>query len=295
MHKIAAFVLLSTLPVQAMAQSECWRAGLGPYGAMVPAWALVTRPPVVKAETLLPVATPLRKGLVVAKQELAIEAVTRYLAADIDLSDNKGKSLSAAVPLAAGAPITLWRGDDGERQCAIAWKNGLFGGATGDGHYRWICLEDQNGDGRYDRAWRTQTKSMGLSYSRLDIPLPVPVGWSETPPPSTAAKPNGGPLSSYPAARTIEVAKLSGSVVEFAYWGAGAGGWKDNRATLALDQPGSVMLGGVTITLTPQGKGKAAVTASGGFEPLRPVATCQGTNYRLGEFETRVMFTFPNW
>ena len=294
MRKIAVFFTLIALPAQAVAQSDCWRAGFGPYGAMVPAWALVTKAPTVKSATMIEVATPLRKGLVVARQELAIEPVTRYLTADVNVIDGNGKSLSASIPLGAGAQITLWRGEDGERQCVIGWKNGLFGGATGDGHYRWICFEDGDRDGRYDRAWRTATKNMGLSYSRLDIPLPTQVAWSETPP-AAKVQASGGPLSSYPAARTIEVAKASGNLVEFAYWGAGAGGWKDNRASLALDQPGSVTMGGVTVSLVPQGKGKATVTATGAFDPLRPVATCNGTNYRLGEFETRVMFGFPNW
>ncbi len=296
MRKIITLGLLACLPSAAVADENCWSGPFGPYGAPVQSWALVMNEPTTAKQEYLTTATLARKGLVIAQQEYAITPVKRYLGNDINLLDDKGKSLSKAVPLAAGSPITIWRGLGGvDRHCSIGWQNGLFGGATGEGHYRWICLEDRDEDGRYDNAWRPKSGNMGLSYSRLDMPLSPQVGWTDsTPPPVTGAK-NGGPLDSYPASRKIEVSGMSGKSVQLWYWGAGVGRRKENHIELPLDKAGSATLGGVTITLTPAGKGKANLAASGAFTPQEVTPVCEGASYKIGEFSSQVSFTFPNW
>jgi hypothetical protein len=296
MRKIVSLVLLASLPSAAMADEDCWSSPFGAYGAPVMTWALVMNPPAVAKEDMLSTATAARKGLIIASQEYAITPVKRYLASDINLIDDKGKSLSKAVPLAAGSPITIWRGSGGEdRHCSIGWQNGLFGGATGEGHYRWICLEDSDKDGQYDNAWRPKSGNMGLSYSRLDMPLSPQIGWTETAPPPVAGAKNGGPLDTYPASRKIEVTGISGKSVQLWYWGAGIGRRKENRIELPIDKPGSASLGGITITVTPAGKGKAMLSASGAFLPQEVTPVCGGASYQIGEFNTQVAFSFPNW
>lgn len=289
------FMILAglALPVAATAQ-ECWTAGFGPYGAQMPAWALVRRAPTVKAEMVLSVPTALRPGLVIARQDYEIKPVTRYLAAAIDLRDEKGQSLSRAVPLAAGSSITIWRNSTEERHCTIGWKNGLFGGATGDGHYRWICLEDRDRDGKYDSAWRTKTGNMGLSYTRIDLPLAQPVGWTDEQP-ATAPGSQDGPLSEYPANRRIEVERLTAKSVRLRYLGLGVARGDANRIDLPIDEPATAKLGGIEIVLIPTAKGEADISARGAFEPQDIVGNCRGANYRIDGFETRVMFSFPNW
>lgn len=294
MRHLTIWLLGLTLPGTAIAQ-DCWTAGSGPYGAQIPAWALVIRRPEVKSETVLSAPTALRTALVVARQDYAIKPATRYLAAGIDLRDEKGRSLSQAVPLAAGSPITVWRNSTEERHCSIGWKNGLFGGATGEGHYRWICLEDRDRDGKYDSAWRTKTGNMGLSYSRVDLPLTQPVGWTDEPPAAGDTVKGGGPLSEYPAHRSIEVERLSAKSVRLRYLGVGVDRSDANQVELPLDRPGTAMLGGIEIVLTPTANGSAEISARGSFEAQEVTSNCRGTNHRIGGFETRVMFSFPNW
>jgi hypothetical protein len=296
MKKIAATCILLILPASAVADEDCYTAPLGPYRAQIPVWSLAMMPPESKTTILLSTPVPVSKGLVIAKEEYSIKPVTRYLAADIVLSDENGKSLANAVPLQRGAPITQWLGSDDDRYCTIGWKNGLFGGATGEGHYRWICLEDRNKDERFDNAWRPKSGNMGLSFSRFDMPITPAVGWTETIPADIAnAKAGGGPLESYPASRSIEVNKLSGKSVQLWYWGAGIGRKKENRIELALDKPGTVTLGGFTIKLEPTSKGKANISATGSFQPQKISKTCDEGGYQIGEFDSRVVFSFPDW
>lgn len=284
-----ALPLIVAVPSAAIAQDDCWRSG------QLDIWNLAMAPPKVAQETVLLTPTAARKGLVIARQEYALVPIKRYLASDINLTDGKGKSLSSAVPLAAGSPITTWRGADGDRHCSIGWKNGLFGGAAGDGHYRWICLEDRDGDGKFDNAWRSKTGNMGLSYSRLDMPISPQIGWTDTPPATENAKAKNGPLESYPASRTIEVSGLSKKSVQIQYWGVGLGRSKENKIELPIDKESSATLGGITITVTPTGKGTATLTSSGSFEPQAFNPICGDSSYMIGSFDSRVVFSFPNW
>ncbi|MDF7775943.1 hypothetical protein P1X14_11860 [Sphingomonas sp. AOB5] len=280
---------------QAMAQ-DCDSARLGAYGSRIPTYLLVSMPPVAGETVLVQPGTLATRGLAVARQEFSIAPKLRYLTADIPLTDERGGSLANAVPLTAGSRITFWRGADGERECAIGWRNGLFGGATGDGHYRWVCLEDRDGDGAYDNAWRPRSKNMGLSYSRIDMPISPAVRWTETAPATPAAKTRSqtAAIGTNVAIREIVIRSAYSGTLSFEYRGVGVSRDPSNRAEIRGKEGGSVTLGGVTITATPEGRGMR-LTATGVFPAARIAPICGGAAYSIEGFEAQVMFSFPNW
>lgn len=284
-------LVLAALPATATAQEECYSGPFGPYGASQPAWLLVMQRPEVKETFLQGEPVLLKKGLVLARQEYASRPQRRYLASGVNLTDDKGQPLAKAVPLQAGAPITTWRGADGDRHCSIGWMNGLFGGVTGDGHYRWICFEDRDGDGRFENAWRPWSKNMGLSYNRRDMPVTPPVALSDAPPAGVVADARGVP-DSFPMYRRIEVASLSGTKLKLRYWGAGV---RAEDVELKIGEPATVKLGGVTVTLARNARGMWTLAASGAFDAAEITPVCGGATYRVGTFDRRVSFPFPNW
>lgn len=222
-----------------------------------------------------------------------------YLPRTLDFQDEKGRSLGAAVPLEAGAPVSRWVGPDGSiRRCSIGWKDGPMGPAAGYGHYRWICFEDRDGDGRYENAFRPLSKNLGLSYSQLDMPIEPPIQFAQEP--ETPSKPgdarNLGALSPTIALRGISVAKITNKSVTLEYLGPGTSADKGSRRIdLPLDQPGEASLAGITVRLTPSGNGKAMLSASGTLDPLVPVPACNGATWRMGDYVPMVNWAFPTW
>ena len=81
MRRVILILTGLSLPSQALAQSDCYSAGFGPYGAQVPAWMLVMNKPVVKSLKLQDRPILLKKGLELAVQEYAIVPKTGYLSA----------------------------------------------------------------------------------------------------------------------------------------------------------------------------------------------------------------------
>lgn len=278
------------LPGQALAQGDCFRAGFGPYGTQVPAWMLTMTKPTVKSLTLQSQPALLKKGLSLAVQEYSVAPRTRYLAAPIALNDDKGKPLANAVPLEAGAPITTWRGAEGERHCSIGWKSGPLGG--GFGHYRWVCFEDQDKDGRIDNAWLPRTKNLGLSYKRFDMAVSPQVALLDQLPAGVVMAKARGPLDDYPAYRRIELSSLSPKQIKLKYWGAGLAG---TEITVPLDQSKVVKLGGIDLTLAKNAANLWVISAAGDFEPQTMTPICDGTTWMIGTFDSRVMFSFPDW
>lgn len=287
-----AFLILAavSLPTQALAQSDCHSAGFGPYGAQVPAWMLVMNKPVVKSLKLQDRPALLKKGLELAVQEYAIVPKTRYLGGPISLVDDKGKTLANAVPLEAGAPITAWLGVDGERLCSIGWKSGPLGG--GFGHYRWVCFEDKDRDGRIDQAWLPRTKNLGLSFKRFDMPVSPQVALLDQPPEGAAVASAKGPLDAYSAFRRIQLSALKGKEIKLKYWGAGLAG---TEITVPLDQAKVIKLGGIEINLARNAANMWVISASGDFEPQTMTPICNSSGWMIGSFDSRVMFSFPDW
>jgi hypothetical protein len=290
MRSAILFLAAVSVPSQALAQSDCHRAGFGPYGSQVPAWMLVMNKPVVKSLTLQDRPALLKKGLALAVQEYAIVPKTRYLGAPISVVDDKGKSLANAVPLDVGAPVTAWQGADGERLCSIGWKSGPLGG--GFGHYRWVCFEDKDRDGRIDQAWLPRTRNLGLSYKRFEMAVSPQVALLDQPP--VGATPAGakGPLVAYAAFRRIELSGLKGKEIKLKYWGAGL---SESEITVPLDQPKSLKLGGIEISLARNSANMWVISATGDFEPQAMTPICGNASWMIGSFDSRVMFSFPDW
>ncbi len=291
--KRALFIAAILTPAAAASANEepCWPVG-SLFGSAAPAaFGLVMNRPTVSKQILLENPAAAKPKLLIAREEYAIQPQTRYLDGDIDINYKPTEKMSKFVPLSKGAPISIWRyGVSEERQCTIGWQKGLFGGATGDGHYRWLCLEDTDKDGKYDTAWRPKGNK-----DRVEIKISPAVGWTTTPP-ADFEIPKGGPLSSYPASRSIEVSSVSKTKIRIEYRGVGVARGKENRIDLDAIKPGSATLGGITITLTP-GTGKAPPTlaATGSFTPHQITEQCNETNYKIGSFSSRVMFSFPSW
>ncbi len=290
MRRVILILTGLSLPSQTLAQSDCYSAGFGPYGAQVPAWMLVMNKPVVKSLKLQDRPILLKKGLELAVQEYAIVPKTGYLSAPVSLADDKGKPLANAVPLDAGSPITTWRGADGERLCSIGWKSGPLGG--GFGHYRWVCFEDKDRDGRIDLAWLPRTKNLGLSFKRFDMPVTPQVRLLDQPGPGATLVDAKGPLDSYAAFRRIVLSSLKGKEIKLKYWGAGLAG---TEITVPLDQPKTIKLGGIEINLARDSARMWVISTSGDFESQQMTAICNGASWMIGSFDSRVMFGFPDW
>ncbi|MEY4953796.1 MAG: hypothetical protein RL299_2220 [Pseudomonadota bacterium] len=290
MRRFVLTLAALAVPSQALAQADCYRAGFGPYGSQVPAWMLAMNKPTVKALTLQSQPALLKKGLALAVQEYSVAPRTRYLAAPITLLDDKGKPLANAVPLEAGAPITTWRGADGERLCSIGWKSGPLGG--GFGHYRWVCFEDKDRDGKLDQAWLPRTKNLGFSYKRFDMAISPQVALLDQPPAAAAPSKARGPLDSYPAYRRIELNGLTPKQIKLRYRGAGLAG---ADIEVPLDQPKVIKLGGIDLTLAKNAANMWVISAAGDFEPQPMSPICDGTSWMIGTFDSRVMFSFPDW
>ena len=159
MRNLLRLALMASLPAPALAQSDCGE--MGERAQETPGWAATMMEPPQLGETVLTAgALPARRNLVLAHQPITLRPLIRYLAEPIRLVSAEGRDLAHSVPLGRGAPITTWRGADGIKQCAIGWRNGLFGGVTGDGHLRWICFEDRDRDGALDNAWRPYSRSL---------------------------------------------------------------------------------------------------------------------------------------
>ena len=292
--KLSVVATLALHGTATAARDTCFVGPFGPYGSQVPAYVLMTLPPEFSATERANAPFHAKKGLMIAVQTIVMKPRLRYLTADVSVTDEKDKSLGTAVPLTAGSPISLWKGADGERHCSIGWKTGLFGGAAGDGHYRWICFEDRNGNGSYDTAWRPKTANLGLSYSKNERPLLPEAVWTETPPAKQSDTIFGA--APQPLKRQIEVKALSGKEIRLSYWGVGIDRKNpDNDRRIVLDRPQKVEMGGIVIDITPQPSGPPLISATGDFAPLPVTPICDGTTYRIGNFDAQMVFSFPNW
>jgi hypothetical protein len=284
------------LPAVAWAQEDC-----EPSGRQLAAFprisAAVMDAPVLGATELAEGEVTARADLVLARQSVRVAPRTRYLAAPVVLADANGRALAEGVPLGRGAPITTWRDSEGLKQCAIGWRNGLFGGVTGDGHMRWVCLEDRDGDGAFENAWRTVSRSMGLSYSRLDMPIAPPVATLDAPPADAVAMADGRTsVLVQEFERTILVTRINAERVQIESR-LGQDGRHDRieRRDVPLSGPSEVTLSGITIAVTPAGRGAARVTARGSFAGADIRLLCQGSRLEIGEMRTMTQFGFGNW
>jgi hypothetical protein len=258
---------------------------------------VVMQPPALGATQRLAGAQAASPHLVLAHQDIVIAPRIRYLAAPVSLIAADGSDMAASVPLGRGAPITTWRDVDGEKQCAIGWRNGLFGGVTGDGHMRWVCLEDRDHDGAYDNAWRTVTRSMGLSYSRLDMPIAPPVAGLETPPAEAAATGNvRARIQVRNLARSIEVDRADASRLVLDVMLAQEGrSERVERREIVLAGPTTITIAGVSITVTPNPGAAPTLAVDGDFNSEGIALQCDGTRVRVGELTLMTSFGFGNW
>lgn len=295
MRKIIGLILMASLPAPALAQGGC--GDMEARMAAAPGrGALVMRRPVLGETILTPGAPQARRNLVLAWQSIAISPLIRYLAAPVALTSAEGRDLAHNVPLARGAPISTWRGADGMKSCSIGWQNGLFGGATGDGHMRWVCLEDRDGDGAIDNAWRPFSRSMGLSFSRLDVPVAPPVALLDAAPADANVRTNARTtLGGDTLYRAVVVTRIEDGMIRLeTRMGQTGRGARVQMRELPLSAPGSAVLSGVTVTVTP-GPGGATVAASGAFTGDDVSHICQGARIWIGQFDITYEFGFPNW
>lgn len=269
------------------ATNECRRLGDSFY-------ALVMEEPVYAPTILLDGAKPAAKGLSVASQTIVVKPRVGYLAAPVALAE-AGSDYGGGVPLAAGAPVSDWYGVDGVRHCALGWKNGLFGGATGDGHMRWACFEDRDGDGAFEIAWRPWSGNMGLSSHRRDFPVSPPVRLVPEPAASADVKvPANATLAPTEILRTVTVTKVAaeGVTVESRI---GEGGYRSGaqKALLTAAAP-EATLSGIRVTLSRGPAGEAVVSAQGDF-PHDLTRVCDDTQVVIGEVRSVRQFSFPVW
>ncbi|MDP9414984.1 MAG: hypothetical protein M3Q08_13070 [Pseudomonadota bacterium] len=229
-----------------------------------------------------------------AKAELAratFRAVpkTGYLPSALSLPDTK------AVPLHAGAPIVTWRDANGLKQCAIGWRNGLFGGATGEGHLRWVCFEDRDGDGALDLAWRPHSKSMGLSYQRLDIPLDQPVRLAATAPLGTSSDVDRrATVPELAFNQKLVVGKLADGFVHFDHMLGQRGLWvRASRKKAPLSSENEVEIAGARIRVRPGPGGATAELL--GPNLFLPTLGCDATKIRTGGDIMAISYTFSGW
>lgn len=292
--RLAAAAVL--LPAAALAQEDCEPSGRQ-RSAMPRISTAVMEAPVLGATELAQGEVTARADLVLARQNVRVSPRTRYLAAPITLADANGRALAEGVPLGRGAPITTWRDSEGLKECAIGWRNGLFGGATGDGHMRWVCLEDRDRDGAYDNAWRTISRSMGLSYSRLDMPIAPPVATLDAPPADAPAAAGGrATVGAQEFERTILVTRINAERIQIESR-LGQDGRHDRmeRRDVPLAGPSEIVMSGVTIAVTPSGRGQASVSARGAFAATDIRLLCEGSRLVIGETATTTQFGFGNW
>ena len=295
MRRLIGLVLMASVPAPALAQGGC--GDMEARMAAAPGrGALVMQPPVLGETILTAGAQRARRNLVLASQSIAIRPLLRYLAAPVALTNAEGRDLAHNVPLGRGAPISTWRGADGTKMCSIGWQNGLFGGATGDGHMRWVCLEDRDNDGAVDNAWRPFSRSMGLSFSRLDIPVSPPVALLDAAPADATVRTNPRTtLDGDTLYRAVVVTKLDDGMVRLeTRMGQTGRGARVQMRELPLNAPGQALLSGVTVTVTP-GPGGATVEASGAFTADDVTHICQGARIWIGGFDITYEFGFPNW
>ena len=295
MRKFLCLVMLASVPASALAQGDC--GDMDERAAATSGWAaLVMLPPVLGETMLTPGAARARRNLVLAHQPITLRPLIRYLAAPIRLANAEGRDLAHSVPLDRGAPISIWRSPDGLKQCSIGWRNGLFGGATGDGHMRWICLEDRDGDGALDNAWRPYSRSLGLSFSRLDIPVTPPVALLDSAPADAAVRTNRRTtLDGYELHRAVVVTSVDAASIRIeSRMGENGRGARIAMRELPLAAPGQATLSGVTVSVTP-GPDGPTVEASGAFTDADVRHVCQGARVWIGEFDVTTEFGFPNW
>jgi hypothetical protein len=287
------------MPGSALAQELCGAPGLmGPRVRNLPRWSAAVMEPPLLGETRLAEGNLIAaRNLILARQAIILAPRIRYLAAPVTLVDATGRDLAHSVPLGRGAPITFWRDQQGIKQCAIGWQNGLFGGATGDGHMRWICLEDRNGDGRYEYAWRPFTRSMGLSFSRLDMAIDPPVATLAEPPADAQVRTNArATLSEFRLERVILVTRIDARSlrIEERMGPTGRGGLIV-RTDVPLTAPAQRILSGVTIQIVPAGPGAATLIVRGAFNANDFRVRCDGSQIEIGEADLSTQFGFPDW
>jgi len=170
-------------------------------------------------------------------------------------------------------------------------------GAAGDGHMRWVCLEDRDGDGAYDNAWRTISRSMGLSYSRLDMPIAPPVATLDAPPADASAGADGRTsVRAREFERTILVTRINAERVQLeSRLGQDGRHERIERRDVPLTGPSEIVMSGITIVVTPTGRGQATVAARGGFAAADIRLLCEGSRLAIGEMTLMTQFGFGNW
>ena len=295
MRRLLCLALIASLPGPAIAQTDC--SDMNERADSTPGWAaLVMQPPVLGETVLTPGALAARRNLVLAHQPITIRPLIRYLAAPIRLANEEGRDLAHNVPLERGAPISAWRSPDGVKLCSIGWQNGLFGGVANDGHMRWVCLEDRDRDGSIDNAWRPFSRSMGLSFNRLDIPVSPPVALLDAQTGDAAVRTNRRTtLDGYELHRAVVVTRIEANMIRIeSRMGETGRGARVAMRELPLDAPGQATLSGVTVAVVPGGGG-ATVEASGAFTGADVRHLCQGARVKIGEFDVTTEFGFPNW
>jgi hypothetical protein len=294
MKSVLGMALAVALPAAAMAQADCTAGGLVARG--MPRWsAAVMEPPVLGPTELGQSAQPARSNLVLARQSFTVARKVRYLAAPVMLPEAGGRTLRGA--LGRGAPITVWRDSDGVKYCAIGWANGPLGAITGAGHMEWVCLEDRDRDGAFDNAWRPVTRSLGLSYSRLDMPIAPQVGTLAAPPADAGGEANV-PAALRPRLfeRVIAVARINaGRIVIEARLVQDGNSERLERREVPLSGPAEIILAGIVVSVTPTGRGAANVSARGAFTAAGVRLTCDDSRLDIGEFSLTTNFGFPNW
>lgn len=296
MNRLLSLSLALCLPGAAVAQDPCasadWRtAGMARWSSAV------MEPPMLGATELLEGAQPAARNLILARQSVTVAPRVRYLAGPVALLDAEGEDLARGVPLGRGAPVTAWRDRQGVKHCAIGWRNGLFGGVTGDGHMRWVCLEDRDGDGAFDNAWRPHSRNLGLSFRRLDIPVSPPVEALAAPPQGPAvASDERTTVQSLVLERQIVVSRINAErILIDSRIDRDGNRRRIERRELPLDAPGEVTLSGITVSVVPTGRGAATVSARGGFAADDIRLQCDGSRIVIGEFAMMTTFTFPDW
>ncbi|HEX8526378.1 hypothetical protein [Allosphingosinicella sp.] len=297
MKKLLCLAAALIAPAAATAQDICAAADHRTR-AMARWSAAVMEPPVFGEAQLLEGTQAARRGLVLARQSIGLRPRIRYLAAPVALVDAQGRDFTPnGVPLGRGAPITTWRQADGLKHCSIGWRNGLFGGATGDGHLRWVCFEDRDGDGAFENAWRPHSSNLGLSFSRIDMPIDPPV--AALPEPPEGAAPGGNPrgtLQELDLERSIAVTRVNTQGIRIDTR-IEQNDYKHRveRRDLPIGQPSEITLAGVTIAITPTGPGQASISARGALAGDDVQLMCDGSRLVVGRMQIATEFAFPNW
>ena len=288
--RIVATLIAFTLPAQAAAQSCGGQAFLG--GKMTNVYDLNMLTPKVSAPQMLISDGWAEKGDILVRQVAHISPVKRYLAEDAQFDLAATGELPKALPLTKGAMITSWSNEEETRHCTIGWKNGLFGGATGDGHYRWVCFQDLDGDGAFENAWRTKSKNLGLSYKRVEMPLLTPVRYSDAAPTGDdALKDQLGALGSSEFSRSVTVRRIRDDDVEIRLFGFG----DKLDVTMPKTVGAKTSLAGLDLEIVGVEKKRVHLKVTGELAPVRVTELCGGTFHSVGDLETKTVFSFPNW